>query len=91
MNRDDDLDAVAALGWGPEAFDKLAASGMAPGAFAEFRSLDDETRSLVVRLLGSPTEADFAELQAHPAGRAVAVWLLTLPAYVNAPEGEDDD
>jgi hypothetical protein len=90
VNYDDDLDAVATLGWGPEVFDKLAASGVAPGAFAEFRSLDVETRALVLRLLDSPTEADFAELQSHPASRAVAGWLLTLPAYVNAPEGEDD-
>ncbi len=84
MKFEDDLDAAAALGWGPEALDKLTASGVTPGAFAEFRGLDEDARALVLRMLDSPSEADHAALAAHPAGRALAQWLLTLPAYVNA-------
>lgn len=84
----EDLDAVAQLGWGPEGLDNLAASGLYPGAFAAFRSFDAETRALVIRLLDSPTEADLVELAAMPHGTALAQWLLTLPAYRNAPDGD---
>lgn len=87
----DDLDAAAALGWGPEALDKLASSGVDPGVFATFRSFDPETRALVVRLLDSPTEADFAELDSLPHGTALAQWLLTLPAYRDAPDEDEDE
>lgn len=86
----DDLDAVARLGWGAEGMDKLAASGVAPGAFATFRSLDPDTRALVIRLLESPTTADFAELESLPHGRALAQWLLTLPAYTNTLEDDEE-
>ena len=90
MNYADDVNALAELGWGPDQHDRLADIGFDPGAFAQFRDLDDETRALVLRLLDSPSEFDFGELAQHPAGVALAQWLLTLPAYVNAPDDDDD-
>jgi hypothetical protein len=90
MDIADDLDALAELGWGPDAIDKLASSGMPGGAFATFRALEPETRDLVIRLLDGPTDRDFEELHQHPAGKSIANWLLTLPAYANAPEDDDE-
>lgn len=88
---EDDLAAAADLGFGPDALDKMAASGMTPGAFATFRSLDAETRSLVLRLLDSPDDAAFRELAELPHGSALARWLLTLPAYANATYDDEDE
>jgi hypothetical protein len=55
-----------------------------------FRSLDEPTRRLVLRLLESPSERDFAELRQHPGGAMVAEWLLVLPAYAKAYDEDDD-
>ncbi len=90
MNYADDVNALAELGWGPDQHDKLADIGFDPGALAQFRDLDDETRALVLRLLDSPTDRDFLELGGHPARRAIAQWLLTLPAYMIATDDEED-
>lgn len=54
-----------------------------------FRALDRPTRHLILRLLDSPTESDQAALAAHPQGKALASWLLTLPAYVDVPDDDD--
>lgn len=86
-----DLDAVADLGWGLDRLDQLAKIGMPPGAFATFLALEPDTRALVLRQLDSPTDEDLAEFEAHPACRSLADWLLTLPAYINAPEDDEDD
>lgn len=60
---------------------------------AVFDTLDRPARQLVLRLLGfggMPTEADFDALKQHPQGTALASWLMTLPAYANAPEYDDE-
>jgi len=44
----------------------------------------------VLRLLDSPSEADFRDLDQHPQGKELAQWLLTLPAYLNAPDTDAD-
>lgn len=92
MDFADDLDAIAALGWGPERLDELASTGLEPGALATFHSLEPETRSLVLRILGAfgpPTERDHAELAAHPAGRSLARWMLSLPPYAEVTDDAD--
>lgn len=83
MNFEDDMDEMARLGWDTDKVDELARIGFAPGALAAFMSLESETRTLVLRLLDSPTDSDFAALASHPAGRSLAEWLLTLPAFAN--------
>ena len=70
----DELDASAELGWGAD-----------PTA----KSLDPETRHLELRLLTGASESDFAQLEAHPQSRALAQWLLTLPAYAWAYDDGD--
>jgi hypothetical protein len=81
MNYADDVDALADLGWGPEHLDKLASAGVEAGAFAQFRALDGGTRALVLRLLDSPSEADFRDLDPGCPGRRLgpreSVQLLT--------------
>ncbi len=61
------------------------------GALSTFRDLEGDDRALVLRLLDRPDETDFAALAALPHGRALANWLLTLPAYQEAPEGGEDE
>lgn len=64
---------------------------MPPGAFATFMSLEKPTRRLVLRLLeGNVPDDVFDELDAHPAGRSIAQFVLTLPAYVNVPDEDPD-
>lgn len=58
---------------------------------ATFQSQDAQTRSLILRLLDSPTDADHEELQSHPNGAMLASWLLELPAYQNSPDPGDED
>lgn len=58
-----------------------------------FEALNRPTRHLILRLLGmngQPTGADFEELNAHPQGKALASWLLELPAYAAQPESDDE-
>jgi hypothetical protein len=88
---DDDLEMAAKMGWGPDDLTRLARIGFAPGVLATFFTLEPETRALVLRLLDSPTPQDFEELSSHPAGKSLARWLLTLPAYVNAPDEDDPE
>ena len=89
MNYADDVNALADLGWGPDAVDTLASAGFEAGAFAQFLALDRGTRALVRCLLDSPSEADWRELDQHPQGTEIAGYLLTLPAYVNARDTDD--
>jgi hypothetical protein len=56
-----------------------------------FKALDRSTRHLILRLLDSPTDRDWQELASHPAGKALASWLLTLPAYTAVPHNDEDD
>jgi hypothetical protein len=87
-----DLDALARVGAGPEWLDDFARQGMPPGAFSTFMSLEQETRHLVLKLLaGDVSEETFAELEAHPACASLSRWVLTLPAYANAPVFDPDD
>jgi hypothetical protein len=90
VNFEDDLDVIARLGWSGEAVDRLAEGGFQPGDLGTFFSLDRETRALVLRLLNAPTDEDQTDLAAHPAGRSIAQWLLTLPAY-REPYWIDDE
>ncbi len=74
----------AAAGWGDHRDDDLAL----------FRSLDGPTRRLILRHLGMygpTTDDDHRALANHPQGRLLAEWLLSLPAYVNAPDDDEDD
>lgn len=57
---------------------------------ATFQSLDRPTRHLILRLLHEPADSDWASLAAHPQGKALASWLLELPAYREVPDDEDD-
>lgn len=91
MSFDDDLAALARLGKSPDEVDRLANSGMPVGALATFLDLEPDARNLILRLLDRGSDADFVELEHHPAGAALAQWLLTLPAYVNAPDDDEDD
>lgn len=77
------------------AVDGSHGTNLDPADLTLFQSLDDETRELVLRLLGmlgDPTEIDFKRLADHPQSGTLSAWLLTLPAYRNArhddPEGE---
>jgi len=74
-----DVNALAELGWGPAELDALGAAGMPAGGFAVYRSLDAETRALVLRLLEGPTKEALEELAAHPDFNELAAWLGTLP------------
>lgn len=56
-----------------------------------FKSLDPETRRLILGLLDNPTDWHHDQLAAHPNGPALAEWLLRLPAYRDAPEDDEDD
>jgi hypothetical protein len=56
-----------------------------------FKSLDKPTRTLVLRLLDSPTDKDHDALDRHPNGAMLASWLLTLPAYANSSYDDDED
>lgn len=55
-----------------------------------FKSLDADTRSLVLRMLESPSEADHAALAAHPNCKMLASWLLALPAFATADDESDE-
>jgi hypothetical protein len=91
MKFEHDLEALSRFGWGPDRLDDMARMGMEPGALATFLTLEPDTRALILRLLDSPTESDFAELDAHPAGRGLAEWLVTLPAYANSSYEDEED
>lgn len=56
-----------------------------------FKAFDNPTRQLVLRLLDSPTDRDWDSLGQHVQGKAIASWLLTLPAYAPTPYNEDDE
>lgn len=56
-----------------------------------FQALDRQTRQLILRLLDSPTDEDHAALAEHTQGKALASWLLTLPAYVHAHEPDESE
>ncbi len=89
MDYADDINALAQLGMGPDALGKLASSGMPVGAFAQFRDLEPQTRALVIRLIeGDGAAVD--ELQSLPEGRALAQYVLTLPAYQRQGYEADD-
>jgi hypothetical protein len=42
-------------------------------------------------MYGPTTDDDHRALANHPQGRLLAEWLLSLPAYVNAPDDDEDD
>lgn len=90
MDFADDLDALSSVGWGPDRVDDLARVGMPEGALAQFLDLTPQDRALVLRLLEAPAEADFAALAALLHGRALAEWVLALPAYQGGYPEEDD-
>lgn len=84
-----DLDALAALGWGPDRLDSL--SKFEPGVFADFRALDPEARALVVAVLaGEATDADHQAFDARADSQAIAEWMLRLPAF-QGDDFEDDE
>ena len=91
MDFTDDPEAAGRLGWGPDKIDEMARTGFFPGQLAQFLDLDKPTKALVLRLLDQPAEADWTEFGSLPNGKALARWLMTLPAYRNAPDYEDED
>ncbi len=90
MDYADDMNALARLGMDPDALDKLASSGMPVGAFAQFRDLEPQTRALVMRLLEGDDDA-VDELQSLPEGRALAQYVLTLPAFTRGVPYDEAD
>jgi hypothetical protein len=90
MDYSDDLEVVAKHELGIEAFDRMGRNAMPEGALATFVTLDPDTRNLVLRLLDSPSEDDWAELGQRLDSEAIAKWLLTLPAFREAPESDDE-
>ncbi len=84
-----DLDALAELGWGPDKLDALAR--FQPGAFADFRALDEDARGFVVKVLeGAATEQDYVEFEERADSEAIAKWMLTLPAFVGDYEDGEE-
>jgi hypothetical protein len=69
----------------------VIATAAALAAFARFQRVDPETRKLALRLLDDPSDAELRALHEHPAGPAVAQWLLDLPAYLDDQRPETAD
>jgi hypothetical protein len=68
----------------------VMATAGALAAFMKFRTVDAETRRLVMRLLDDPSDTELRALHEQPHGKALADWLLSLPAYLAAPSGHED-
>jgi hypothetical protein len=71
----------------------VMATAGALAAFVQFRSVDAETRRLVRRLLDDPSDTELRALHAHPDGKALSEWLLSLPTYLDStgrPTGDDN-
>jgi hypothetical protein len=78
MDFDDDIIALASLGWGPDEVDALARHQMPPGAFATYRAFDANTRDLLQRLVESPSPSDLNELRNHPRRESLLEWLWSV-------------
>ncbi len=63
---------------------------MPVGAFAQFRDLEPQSRALVMRLLEGD-DAAVDELQSLPEGRALAQYVLTLPAFTRGVPYDEAD
>jgi hypothetical protein len=83
-----DLEAMAALGWGPERWNDLSVK---PGQLADFMSLDLPMRTYVLKVLSQEaTTADDAWFREEPDSKVVAKWMLSLPAFEAVEEYDDD-
>lgn len=77
----EDLAAAASTGLGLDTFAYLTTEQFDPGQLADFLQLDPEAQSFVLRVLGGLAGAtDYARFDRRDDAKAVAAWMLELPA-----------
>lgn len=77
-----DVDAAATAGLGLDTFTYLTDEHFGPGQLAEFLQLDPQMQSFVMRVLGGLAgPADDAWFHRRDDAKAVAAWMLELPAF----------
>jgi hypothetical protein len=83
-----DVEAAAAAGLSVESFSYLTSTLFDAGQLAEFVALDAELQRYVLRMLaGIATLDDDRWFNARDDAKAVASWMLELPAF--RPEPDD--
>ena len=77
-----DLDAAAEAGLSLDTFTYLTSTQFGPGQLAEFMSLDRPVQVYVLRMLaGEATPEDDRWFNTRDDAKAVASWMLELPAF----------
>lgn len=87
-----DLDVVVRAGQSPETIERIQAAGLEPGQFANFASRPLDEQHLILGLMERPVAPEtYVSLDAHPNGREIAQYVMTLPPYRLARESDIDD
>ena len=85
----EDLEAAAAIGLSLESFTYLTEHQLGPGQLADLIALDPQVRSFVLHVLAdAATDEDWRWFNERADCKAIAAWMLELPALrVDAPPG----
>lgn len=84
-----DLEAAADAGLSLDTFTYLTSTQFGPGQLAEFMALERPVRVYVLRMLaGEATVEDDRWFNTRDDAKAVASWMLELPAFRRDPDDE---